>query len=307
MHSNISYDFTKIFDDVMDPMSGDIETTSTAHHKEYPPLLSGRQSSMFSMVNFTDWQQEMGNEGHHLIKPSNSSTMIRRLSLIDEDVPQSGAAVAPFDELGNGPMILSTLRNHDHLDRNSMFGGGATAAHTSPTHNPTSNSNPELDLQRISPQEVHYHDHSSSMVGYMDMIEDSSIQHHPIPLQQATAPRTITENEEYRTLCQRLEVSMAKLESEELEHRSWEAHNEALWRHFIQEQPDLAKLLNTRIRDDAPNPVRDTGVQDIHGGRSSQVAAISNTKREENHHSMESWKWQPHLFGGDMEEGWEAV
>ena len=304
LRSSVSYDLTKIFDDVIDPMNED--TGETTHPKECPPILSGRQSSNFSMVQFTDWQHELGSDDYakNIFKPS-TSTMNRRLSLIDDDVPPSTAAVKLFATSNQeDPMVPSTPRFYDHFDRTSIFGGDEAAALISPTFIPPSfgcktvSAPKTIDMPHITPSdEERCRRRSSSMS--MDMMIIGDNLHHPIPMPQQVHQRTITdnENEEYRKLCNRLEVSMAKLESEELEHRSWEAHNEALWRHFIQEQPDLAKFLNTRNRD--TNPVN---LQ----GQFSQETSISNFLRDE-HPNMENWKWSTPLYGGDMEEVWEAV
>jgi hypothetical protein len=312
MRSSISYDLTKIFDDVIDPVTGEIATNT--QNKECPPLLSGRQSSMFSMVHFTDWQHEMGHESHPLknvIKPS-SSTMNRRLSLIDDDLPPSNTAVASYIGLDppDDPMVPSTPRINDHFDRNSFFGADETAALISPALVPPKNfgtpKSPMKDfaMPGITPDEDRYHRHYSSM----DSTDDRSNEHHPIPMKQAAAHRTISdhENEEYRALCRRLEVSMARLESEELEHRSWEAHNEALWRHFIQEQPDLAKLLNSRNREDTKVSAKGASNTQWPEGRFSLGAGNPDNLGEEIH-NMESWKWSTHSFGDEMEDAWTSI
>jgi hypothetical protein len=311
--SSISYDLTKIFDDVIDPLSGDICTATNKQNKECPPLLSGRQSSMFSMVNFTDWQHETGDEGHPLknvLKPS-TSTMSRRMSLIDDDVSTPDMAsymgLAPPDD----PMILSTPRFNDHFDRNSFFGRDEAAALISPTLIPLQlfgkpkSQTVDPTMQRITPpDEDRYHRRSSSM----DSIEDNSQVNQPIPMIQPASHRTISdhENEEYRALCRRLEVSMARLESEELEHRSWEAHNEALWCHFIQEQPDLAKLLNTRSREDTKVSGHGSPSTQWPAGRSNRETGNPDSLRED-FHNMENWKWSTHSFADDSEEYWAAV
>lgn len=305
--STPSFDFKGIFDDkAVDNVMNEVEATIC------PPILTGRQSSMFSAMSFKEWSQNQKD------RDSFAASQVR--------TEHSKAAPAAVPQgIGIHDAVVTPSK---HFDRNTIFDEGMM--HVSPTamyYNITNEVEHFVNgnsLPYITPQDKGY-----------DLARRTT----STPT-RSNAKRSISEEfetpdkEAYHELCHKLEDSMAKLEHEEMQHKNWEAHNEGLWRHFIQEQPDLAKMLLSRGGRNSgsyespvptttviipPRPTTRSG-----GGNSNCGDSITVDSRNTSPvpwwfyhdnmpsdnscsgHPSVSLKWQQ-LFASDNEEGWEEV
>jgi hypothetical protein len=302
VRSSVSYDLTKVFDDNIDAAEGEIED------KACPPLLTGRQSSVFSMVQFADWNHHQNNNEDFVLQP-------RRFSLIDDDptpaavIPYSHkmTAASSYSYSSNNHLSVSAPRMTDNFDRNNLFDEANTLSPTPIRYNnDTSEHFLSLVMPHITPHDDRYQNTEAFGRTHRN-VKTAPHDAYAIPTRSGTK-RAISdifdENdaEEYHTLCNQLEISMAKLESEEQEHKSWEAHNEALWCNFIQEQPDMARMLNTRTRTDKSDHHPAVTASDLVDG----VQVPDYESVNETNHDTDTWKWQQ-LFASDIEENWEEV
>ena len=307
LQSNPSFDFKAVFDDTaVENVMNDVDASIC------PPVLTGRQSSMFSAVSFKEWS---------LNQKDKDSTMFHMHSAVIPAVVPEGPNT--HDDLVNTFNVKMTKS----FDRNTIF---------------------DDDMMPASPTGMYYNITSeveNFVHGTMPYITPQNKGNSPESRNMKTptrsnAKRNISDEYEtadacaYHELCHKLEDSMAKLEDEEMQHKSWETHNEGLWRHFIQEQPDLAKMLLSRSGRNSssyespcptttvqlpPRPTNRTG-----GGSSASCGSMTLDSRNTSPvpwwfyhdsaasdnscsgHQSVSMKWQQ-LFANESEENWEEV
>jgi hypothetical protein len=316
LQSTASFDFKGIFDDaVVDNVMGDVDETLC------PPVLAGRQSSMFSALSFKEWTQ---NQTDNDISATNQVNTNSEDRVVIPVVVPDVQSIQDQDDFVNSFKV----KNSKSFDQATIFDEGTMPA---------------------SPTAMYYNitnEVENFVNGTMPYITPQD-KEHPERRNVKTPTRSNTKrsiSDEYETadastyheLCHKLEDSMAKLEDEEMQYKSWETHNEGLWRHFIQEQPDLAKMLLSHSGRnissyESPGPTTTvhlpprptthrTGGGSVSGSGCSVTFDSRNTSpvpwwfyhdntANDNScsgHQSVSMKWQQ-LFASECDENWEEV
>ena len=313
LQSTASFDFKGIFDDAaVDNAMNEVEAAI------FPPVFAGRQSSLFSAVCFKELYQNQKDFDSYPEYQQRTGTNPKQ----ENDIYMPAVVPAGIGDPEDFVHFVTTAKTFDH---STIFDEDMMPEITTPKYHSVTNEVGHFargNMPQITPQDKGYNPERSS---------------HKTPT-RSNAKRSISddfgmgETDTYRELCHKLEDSMAKLENEESQHRSWEAHNEGLWRHFIQEQPDLANMLLARGgRNSGHNeisvptttvhlPPRSTTTR--HCGSSVSSTFDSRTTSPvpwwfyHDHniscdnscggHPSTSVKWQQ-LFSSDIDETWEEI
>lgn len=221
------------------------------------PATSNRRLSLLDDEPMRVFQSEVSPSNSCSLNNNNNKATIGRMPVFDgtvvdsEPTPTASAFTAPPlspmfppTQLQPATSVTPLLFDNDDADHSKRAAAAASYASMS---SPSTSS--RVSFRDIFSDTEQPHPQQPPFLDATKVVAPSSAFRHPetMPMRSCAAKRKISDvfdevEEEYQTMRLHLDASMAKLEEDEKVLKDWEQHNQALWDHLIQVQPDFAKM-----------------------------------------------------------------